>query len=213
MSADRPPSKVVPWRVLRRAVTYADRWLTLRSDDCEAGPGRVLAPYHVIELPTWVCTVAITDDGRIVLAREYRHGTGEILAGLPGGTMDAGESDPEAAARRELLEETGHGGGRFVPLGNHPANPANQTNDLFSYLAVGVQPVADQELDPGEAIEVVTEDFVSWVDRVARNEERIQVSHAGAALLAAWTLLRTDGLAPAGLREQLRDAWLGRRSL
>ncbi len=56
-----------------------------------------------------VAVVAITPGGEVVLARQYRPGPDRILDELPGGAVDPGES-VEAAAQRELLEETGYAG-------------------------------------------------------------------------------------------------------
>lgn len=176
---------VDPWRVERIVYTYRDRWLTVRSDDCRTVAGQAIAPYHVLELATWLNIVALTPSGRVVLVTEYRHGTGEVLTGLPSGTMDPADPDPEAAARRELLEETGYGGGTFVPLGRYPANPANQTNDVTPFLAVGVERIGEQSLDLSEEIAVSTEDFAAWFGRLCRMELRVQVSHVATAMLAA----------------------------
>jgi 8-oxo-dGTP pyrophosphatase MutT (NUDIX family) len=176
---------IEPWRVERSVVTYRDRWITLRSDDCRSPSGSPIAPYHVIELPTWLNVVALTTEGRVVLVTEYRHGLREVLTGLPSGTVDPDDVDVEAAARRELLEETGYGGGTFVFLGRHPANPANQNNEVVGFLAVGVERIAEQKLDPSEDIVVSTEDFAEWFEKVCRMEARVQVSHVAAAMMAA----------------------------
>lgn len=176
---------IEPWRIERSVVTYRDRWITLRSDDCRSSSGHPIAPYHVIELPTWLNVVALTAEGRVVLVTEYRHGLREVLTGLPSGTVDPEDVHVEAAARRELLEETGYGGGTFVFLGRHPANPANQNNEVVGFLAVGVERIAAQKLDASEEIAVSTEDFADWLGKVCRMEARIQVSHIAAALMAA----------------------------
>src|SRR5215469_5889261 len=108
-----------PWRVLATAIAYEDQWLRVRSDACLTGGGVRINPYHVIECPDWVNVVALTGpDLQLVLIREYRHGRGEILTGLVSGTIERtdltmGLDGAEAAARRELLEETGYGSGRF----------------------------------------------------------------------------------------------------
>ena len=176
---------IEPWRVERSVLTYRDRWITLRSDDCRSPSGYPIAPYHVIELPTWLNVVALTAEGHVVLVTEYRHGLREVLTSLPSGTVDPEDVNVEAAARRELLEETGYGGGTFVFLGRHPANPANQNNEVVGFLAVGVDRIAEQKLDPSEEIAVSTEDFADWLGKVCRMEARVQVSHVAAALMAA----------------------------
>jgi 8-oxo-dGTP pyrophosphatase MutT (NUDIX family) len=210
MSGENDPKVIEPWRVERSVFTYKDRWLTVRSDDCRTVGGELVAPYHVLELSTWLNIVALTPEGQIVLVTEYRHGIGEVLTGLPSGTMDPSDPNPEAASRRELLEETGFGGGTFLPLGRYPANPANQTNDLVPFLAVGVERIGEQDLDPSEEIAVSLEDFADWFDRLNRGEFRIQMSHVAAVMLAARTIVESSvsGIAP--LREKLIPAWMPR---
>ena len=154
-----------------------------------------MAPYHVLELPTWLNVVALTPDGRVVLVTEYRHGTSEVITGLPSGAMDPEDLDSIAAARRELLEETGFGGGEFLELGRYPANPANQTNDVVPFLAVGVDRIAGQSLDASEEIEVATEEFADWYARLCRLDHRIQISHVATAMLAARVIV--EGRFPA----------------
>ena len=70
----------------------------------------------------WVTIVPLVKSSlRLMLVREYRHGVGAILAGLPGGLVDPAdgavpEEAARAAARRELQEETGYAGGRLDHL-------------------------------------------------------------------------------------------------
>lgn len=94
--------------------------------------------FFVIEAPDWINVVPVTDDGRVVLIEQYRHGTGELSLEIPGGMVDPGES-PEETAARELLEETGYGGGELTLVGKTRPNPAIQNNWLHTYVARGVR--------------------------------------------------------------------------
>jgi ADP-ribose pyrophosphatase len=195
-----------PWRVVGSRITFEDRWLKVRTDRCVDRSGRIIDPYHVLEFPTWINVVAVTDRGEIVLAREYRHGAGEIVTGLPSGSMEPGESDPETAARRELGEETGYAGGTFLALASSYANPANQTNRAWSFLALGVRPTGIRRLDPNEEIEVIVEDYVGFMARFWREGVSIQVSHAAALHQAALELMKGSGPAESeGIRRALWD--------
>jgi 8-oxo-dGTP pyrophosphatase MutT (NUDIX family) len=99
----------------------------------------------------WVNMVAVDDQGRCVMVRQYRFGTGYVTLETPGGMVDAGE-DSLAAGRRELLEETGYGGGRWHYLGAVEPNPAIHDHLCHHWLAEGVQPVAEPRPGTGEAI-------------------------------------------------------------
>jgi len=109
----------------------------------------------VLESTDWVNVVALTEEGRIVVVRQYRFGTEVVTTEVPGGLIDPGESHEESA-KRELLEETGYASDHWSYLGNVDPNPAVQTNRMHHWLAKGCRLVAEQELDPGEDIEVAT---------------------------------------------------------
>lgn len=139
-----------PWQVIGSTISYEDAWLKVQSDRCLTKTGRFIEPYRVLQYPTWVNVVALTSDAEIVLVRQYRHGVAKILTELPGGIMEPSDDSPEAAIRRELMEETGCTGGEFFQLGCTYANPANQNNVVWSFLAISVQPTQELTLDPNE---------------------------------------------------------------
>lgn len=182
------------WRVLDSRYPFGDRWLTLRTDRCETGQGTVVETYHVLELPDWVNVIAITKEEQIVLVREYRHGIGKVMLGLPSGTMDETDSSPQIAASRELAEETGYAGGEWFLTSSVPASSARQDNIVHSFLAIGVEYCTTPKLDATEDIEVVTMALSSFLESVAKNEIELTSSHRGAifSLLAPIALNREN---------------------
>lgn len=176
-------SALQPWRTLSSAVTYSDRWLTVRSDRCEAADGTIIAPFHVMELPDWLNVVALTRAGDIVLVRQYRHGAGRLMLGLPSGTIEPDET-PEAAARREFEEETGYVAARFMPILTCYANPANQINRVFSFLALDAEPAGRRQHDPTEAIELIVRSYRGFLADVTGGGMELQGLHL-ASLFAA----------------------------
>ncbi len=107
-----------------------------------------------ISSPDWANIVALTADDQVVLVNQYRHGIDAASLEIPGGIVDPGE-DPLAGAKRELLEETGYGGGQWELLGRVSANPAFMTNSCSMYLATGVELLGPPTPDLGEVLEVV----------------------------------------------------------
>jgi 8-oxo-dGTP pyrophosphatase MutT (NUDIX family) len=142
------------------------RWKKLRS---EAGPELPLfrvrfdtmqhptssATFQrmVLETPDWVNVVAVTRDQKIVMVEQYRFGIGDLTIEPVAGIIDPGE-DSLDAGKRELLEETGFGEGRWSYLGSVQANPAFHDNLCHHWLAQDVVPVRPPAPDAGEAITV-----------------------------------------------------------
>lgn len=108
----------------------------------------------VIEAPDWVNVVAVTEQGELVLVRQFRFGTWANTLEIPGGMVD-GKEDVQLAAARELEEETGYRPARMTKLGESHPNPAIFSNRLHSYLAEGCVKVHDGAPDGAEDLQVV----------------------------------------------------------
>lgn len=184
-------SSLAPWRVLESSMSYEDRWLRVRTDTCQTGQGRVIESYHVIENPEWVNILALTTTGQVITVREYRHGAGQILRGLPGGVVETWDQSPLAAMQRELLEETGYGGGQFFEIGHSYPNASNQNNILWSFLAINVVQSQNQRLDETENIEIVLQDFGDFSRQAWNGEIPLQALYLATLGLAEHFILRS----------------------
>lgn len=141
------------WQVLESEYLFRRPWLTARRDRVLLPTGVEIPEYYVLEYPDWVNTIARTRDGRFVLVRQYRHGLGETRYELCAGVCEPGE-DPMESARRELLEETGFGGGHWQEFMVISANTSAMNNLTHCYLATGVERVCEPHTEPGEDISV-----------------------------------------------------------
>ena len=103
--------------------------------------------FTVLETVDWVNVVALTAAGDFVLVKQFRHGTGEFTIEIPGGAIDPGDGGPEAAAARELEEETGYIADRIDLIGVVEPNPAVQTNRCYTCLARGRGPSGGARFD------------------------------------------------------------------
>ncbi len=130
--------------------------------------------FYVLACNDWCNIVPLTDGGEVVMVRQVRHGTGEVTLELPGGMVDAGDPSPEAAAVRELAEETGYRAREVAPIGSIAPNPAMLANRCHSFLARGCVRAGEPRLDGGEDIEVVTVPLAEVPSLVARGD----ISHA-----------------------------------
>ncbi|MCA5006580.1 NUDIX hydrolase [Sphingobacterium bovistauri] len=142
------------WKLLDSKYLVQRPWATLRVDKLELPNGNIKDEYYVLEYPTWVNMVAITEEKSILFVRQYRHGANQIMVELPAGVVEEGE-EPEVAARRELLEETGYAFDSIEYICELYANPATSGNLTYTYLLKGGKKVQEQDLDNSEDIEVV----------------------------------------------------------
>lgn len=142
------------WQILSSQYLFNDLWFKVRKDVCKTPRGKIVDPYYVYEFPDWVTAVPLSDDGRIIMVRQYRHGLGETCIEIPGGCIDDADASPEDAIKRELLEETGYSFSSYKFLGKISANPSTNSNLMHMFLATGGKKVAEQELDSNEEIEI-----------------------------------------------------------
>jgi ADP-ribose pyrophosphatase len=106
-----------------------------------------------LSLPDWVLVVPITEMGEVILVEQHRHGIDGPSLEPPGGIVDPGESEL-AAAKRELLEETGYGGGIWEPLGCVHPDAALMNNTLWIFAAHDVRLKAAPAADPFERLTI-----------------------------------------------------------
>ena len=145
--------------------------------------------FYCIESAEWVNVVPVTTDGQVVMVRQFRHGSQTLTLEIPGGMIDAGET-PAEAALRELLEETGYTAERAIPAGAVNPNPALFGNRVHTFVAPGVEKVAEIRNEGAEEtwVELVP---VSEIPRLVRAGE---IDHALVlAGLYQWELLRRAG--------------------
>lgn len=188
------------WRVVARD-TVADcrvfRVQRLRSVR-EAAAGepddrRLESDFYCLDSKDFVNVVALTEDDEIVLVEQYRHGSAEMTLEVPGGLIDAGE-DPIAAGLRELVEETGYGGGSAEILGVTRPNPAIQSNRLTTILVRGAKPITATAFDEHEECAVHVLPFATAVAKLDSGE----IDHALVVVAMAHELRRRARLAGGG---------------
>ncbi|MEO6219036.1 MAG: NUDIX hydrolase [Ginsengibacter sp.] len=143
------------WKTLSSEYISKHTYFTARKDKCEKADGKIIEEYFVVELPTTACALPITEDGKILMIKQYRHPVGKIILELPGGFVDKNEL-PEDAMKRELMEETGYEFTHIEQVGRIAANPGVLDNYTELFLAKGGKKTSSQDLDHNEEIEVIT---------------------------------------------------------
>lgn len=137
------------WETVESKQIADCRVFKVREDTARSGDKT--GKFYVIENPDWVNVIAVTKNSEIVLIEQFRHGVGETVLEIPGGMIDAGEA-PEAAARRELLEETGYAARDFIFLGKSRPNPAINNNWLYHFAAFDAAETETVSFDEHESV-------------------------------------------------------------
>ena len=138
-------------RLSRREI-YRGRVLNMFVDTVRLPNGKE-AERELCEHIGAVAIVAVTDDGRVVMEKQYRHPHERIFLEIPAGKLDSKNEDHLLAAKRELREETGAVADEMIYIGEIDTTPALMDERIFLYLAKGLR-FGERELDEDEFIEV-----------------------------------------------------------
>jgi 8-oxo-dGTP pyrophosphatase MutT (NUDIX family) len=142
------------WREISREKLQDCRIFSVYSSLRESTEGTRSTAY-MLEAYDWVTVVPLVQAGgedHFVMVRQYRHGSMDVTTEFPAGTVEADE-EPEAAALRELEEETGYQAGKITWLGSVNPNPAFLTNTFSVYLAEDLVGTGLQNLDEHEFVD------------------------------------------------------------
>lgn len=158
------------WKTLSSEYIFNDQWFKVRREVCETPEGKIVDPYYVYDFPTWVGAFCLTEEGKVLMIKQYRHALGETCIEIPGGCVDDTDKSNEDAMARELLEETGYTFSSINYLGRISPNPSTNSNLLHMYLAMGGKKVAAQSLDHNEEIEIVLMEMEELITLLKENK-------------------------------------------
>ena len=154
-------------------------------------PDGSLAGREYLLHPGAVMVVALTDDGQVVLERQFRYPLDRVMIEFPAGKLEPGE-DPLACARRELQEETGYTASQWARAGATHNAMAYSNEIIHIYFAKGLQR-GERSLDMGEFLDVFTaspQDLLAWCRDGLVTDAKTQIASLWLQNLqsGAWTL-------------------------
>jgi ADP-ribose pyrophosphatase len=174
-------------RLVDSKTIYQGSYLTFRIDTVERTDGS-RAQREVVGHPGAVAILAIDEEDRVLMVRQYRAPAGRILLEIPAGTLDRDDSgaieDPDLAAPRELEEETGYRAGSLRLLTSFWTAPGFATELMHLYLATDLRSADDARLSPDED-ERLELDRVPLGDAIAA-VERGEIADAKSILAILW---------------------------
>jgi ADP-ribose diphosphatase len=157
-------------RVVDTQILHRGHYLDFRIVTVERADGS-RAKRDIVGHPGAVAIVAVDEENRVLLVRQWRVAAGTALLEIPAGTLDVDAAtgrteDPDAAAARELEEETGYRAGRWERLGSFWTAPGFATELMHLYLATDLRAAHGDRMGPDEDERLKLE-RMPWQDAVA----------------------------------------------
>lgn len=159
----RAPEDGLSEEVLDSRPVWHGAFLTAEDVTVRLPNGKV-AQRDVLRHPGAVAVIALTADGKVVLVHQYRTALEQVTLEIPAGKLDPGE-DPQVAAARELVEETGYTAARMAYLGSIAMAPGYSDEVVHLYMAMGLSFVGACP-DEDEFVHVDLVDLDDMVDQV-----------------------------------------------
>ena len=153
---------------LSRTEIYDGKVLHVVCDDVLLPNGEAAIREFCIHVGA-VCIIPITDDGKVLMERQFRYPHGRVFYEIPAGKLDYPGEDPLCAAKRELREETGAVAGKITFLGELDTSPALINEKIYMYRAEELSFV-ERELDDDEFLEVERAPLTELVDMVMQGK-------------------------------------------
>jgi len=164
-----------------RRTVFSTKWFSIAELTSNSLP-KSQEPYYALDMSDGVIILPVTQQGEIVMVRQYRPCAAKVTLELPAGAIEDGER-PEDAAARELYEETGYRAGEFIELGSGYLMMNRTGCRNVAFLAR--QLVLDASWRPAEEIATTLVDAAS-VPAMVRSGEYEQLLGLGVMQLAGW---------------------------
>lgn len=154
------------WTVLASREVYANApWLRVYSEKVRLPTGQEIDDFHRVELLDYSLMIVEREDGRFIMIRQYKHGLRTVSLTPPAGGLNAGE-DPLEAAKRELMEETGHEAKNWTRLVSMVAHANQRCCTGHVFHATGARQVAEPnsgDLEEQELVYLTREELVAAI--------------------------------------------------
>ena len=166
-----------------RTIVHRGRVFNLIRENVTLDNG-VTAEMEFVEHPGATAIIAMLNESRILLLKQYRHALKEYIWEIPAGTLDPTE-EVINCARRELIEETGYSADQWQKLAEITPVPGYSNEWIHIYLATDLKPAA-QDLDQDEIINVHEVEFSEAIEMIKMGEIQDAKSISGLFLASEW---------------------------
>jgi ADP-ribose pyrophosphatase len=177
------------WEVLSSETVLQHPFLGVSMETVRLPSGRVIEGWPIVDSRSYVMVVVENQAGELLILEGYKHGLGRSSWQVVGGYLEEGE-EPEAAAQREMLEESGYESGEWHALGSFVVDANRRAGTAHIFLARRSHPADRVDSDDLEQV------ALRWVTaeeaRQALYDGRVAIISTAVALALALPLLHGD---------------------
>ncbi len=158
------------WKTLSSSVVFeAKEWFKIIQDTVKLPNDRIVDDYYRIEAMDYVLIYAKSNESKVLVERQYKHGLGKITTTFPAGFIDKGEQ-PLIAAKRELLEETGYHAKTWKHIGTFILDGTRNYGKAHYFIAEDLEYVAEPVKNDMEELEVLFLSNDELISEIAQGE-------------------------------------------
>ena len=181
-----PKDQPAQFEVTETEVAFRGRIWNVQRETFHFGGGSLTREF--VDHPGAVAVIALNDEGEVLMLRQYRHPVRSYLWEIPAGLLDVAGESREAAAERELLEETGYQAAKIEFLTEFYTTPGGNNETIWIYLATGLRLVGHEIELEGEELELE----VRWVplEEALRSVMAAEIKNPSAAFAVMALALR-----------------------
>ncbi len=155
-------------KTIKRQKIYDGKVIKVFNDKVQLQNGKT-AYREVVEHFQVSAIVAVDDENKVIIEKQYRYPIGKEIYEIPAGLIDEGET-PIEAAKRELLEETGYAAESWQEITSFYPSAGMHDELVHIFLAKGIKKVAEQQLDNDEVLSFELMDLDELLKKIGKKE-------------------------------------------
>ena len=167
-------NSIKKWETISSYYALDNKFMKIRRECVRLPDGTIYDEYYVNEEIGWVAIFCITNNGQVVLNKQYKHGIRQVVLELPAGNIEIDDSSPKVAAVRELEEETGYISDEWEEVTRFIIDPTKSTGYLYIFLARNARRSVKQKIDIKEIINVELVPINQVIRKVRNSEISVQ---------------------------------------